>query len=126
MDPKELSLKSSKSLGSSPIISPAPSESGDWIDKLLVNRDEGSGYNMSEDNRQLSDLQANLQDDEQRTQCEMTNADDSEEVEAATSDSSESDSLWQLNLPKATGNHNGINSKTKKATQKSTRGPESR
>ncbi|KAJ6397449.1 hypothetical protein OIU77_018458 [Salix suchowensis] len=48
----------------------------------------------------------------------MASTDDSDELEAATSDSSEPDLLWQSNIPRMTSlpNPNVLGSKTKKTT----------
>ncbi|KAJ6775406.1 hypothetical protein OIU79_018552 [Salix purpurea] len=56
--------------------------------------------------------------DAQRSRFEMASTDDSDELEAATSDSSEPDLLWQSNIPRMTSlpNPNVLGSKTKKTT----------
>lgn len=57
------------------------------------------------------DLQSNLYD-------EMVTLEDSDhELEVATSDSSESDMNWLVEVPKATSIPNGVGSKPKKLTQ---------
>ncbi|GFZ07190.1 kinesin 4 [Actinidia rufa] len=119
--------------------------SGDWVDKVMLNRQAGLG--SDEDNRQLPEIfhqrhtsdpskiypeqslnkfsgnRKDCQDnDVNRNRYETATTDDSDDLEAATSDSSETDLLWQLNLPKVSSIPNGLGSKTKKPTPKQTKG----
>ncbi|KAF5454141.1 hypothetical protein F2P56_023828 [Juglans regia] len=118
------------------------SVSGDWIDKVMPNKLAGR---WDVDNRQLPEMfgrtypsaiskiypeQAfNKKDgqdyDAPNSRCEVA-TDDSDELEAETSDSSEPDMLWQLNLHKATMIPNGTGSKTKKTNPKSAKSSEPR
>ncbi|PSS28845.1 Kinesin-like protein [Actinidia chinensis var. chinensis] len=139
-----------------PVGSPASKEdvreaagSGDWADKVMLNRQAGLGND--EDNRQLPEMfyqrhtpdpskiypeqslnkfSGNRQDcqdnDVNRNRYETATTDDSDDLEAATSDSSETDLLWQLNLPKVSSIPNGLGSKTKKPNPKQTKSSEFR
>ncbi|GFY89012.1 P-loop nucleoside triphosphate hydrolases superfamily protein with CH (Calponin Homology) domain-containing protein [Actinidia rufa] len=123
--------------------------SGDWVDKVMLNRQ--AGLRNNEDNRQLPEmfyqrhtpdpskiypeqslnkLSGNRQDcqdnDVNRNRYETATTDDSDDLEAATSDSSETDLLWQLNLPKVSSIPNGLGSKTKKPNPKQTKSSEFR
>ncbi|PSS03053.1 Kinesin-like protein [Actinidia chinensis var. chinensis] len=123
--------------------------SGDWVDKVMLNRQAGLG--SDEDNRQLPEIfyqrhtsdpskiypeqslnkfsgnRKDCQDnDVNRNRYETATTDDSDDLEAATSDSSETDLLWQLNLPKVSSIPNGLGSKTKKPTPKQTKSSEFR
>lgn len=131
------------------------STSSDWVDKVMVNKLESLSREDSlvdcwEDNSQLPEIfcQSYLPDppkiypeqlgkfpgnkkesqdyEAQRNRYEMATTDDSDELEAATSDSSEPDMLWQVNPPKATNIPNGLAAKTKKNNPKPTRIPEPR
>ncbi|KAI3880809.1 hypothetical protein MKX03_034710, partial [Papaver bracteatum] len=94
---------------------------GDWVDKVMVNkqesfhlRDANLHTNWEGDNKQLPEsfYQRYLVDsskkdghqeyDPQRSRVDTATTDDSDELEAATSDSSEADMLWQFNSPKVT------------------------
>ncbi|OVA07458.1 Calponin homology domain [Macleaya cordata] len=128
---------------------------GDWVDKVMVNKqdslngDENPLGHWEGDNRQLPELfyQRYLVDskvypeqsynkltvskkesqdyDIHRSRFDMATTDDSDELEAATSDSSEPDLLWQFNLPKVTTTiPNGIGSKIKKPHPKMTKSPD--
>lgn len=111
---------------------------GDWVDKVMVNkqesfhlRDANQHANWEGDNRQLPDsfYQRYLVDsskkdghqeyDTQRSRFDTATTDDSDDVEAATSDSSEPDMLWQFNPPKVpTTTPTKIASKIKKPQPK--------
>ncbi|KAJ6329089.1 hypothetical protein OIU77_010712 [Salix suchowensis] len=56
-------------------------------------------------------------------QFNLANNDDMDDTDAATSDSSEPDFLWQLNQSKFTSMTNGIESKTRKAISKASKIP---
>uniref|UniRef100_A0A2N9IXT2 Kinesin motor domain-containing protein n=1 Tax=Fagus sylvatica TaxID=28930 RepID=A0A2N9IXT2_FAGSY len=132
------------------------SVSGDWVDKVMVNKhdsaigDETLIGHWEVDNRlspemfargylpvaskiypeqALNKLTENKKDSQDydlpNSQCEMA-TDDSDELEAATSDSSEPDMLWQQNLPKVNNIPNGLGSKPKKTNPKSAKNQESR
>ncbi|KAL3843513.1 hypothetical protein ACJIZ3_000916 [Penstemon smallii] len=60
-----------------------------------------------------------------RTQYEAV-VDDSDELEAATSDSSELDYQWQLNVPRSNSMPNGVGIKVKRPSPKQKKGPELR
>ncbi|XP_021821255.1 kinesin-like protein KIN-14I isoform X1 [Prunus avium] len=134
--------------------------SGDWIDKVMVNKQENASGEENllgigcwdVDNRQLPEmfgpsslpdppklymenqnfgkLMANKEESQdyevQRSQYEAATTDDSDELEAATSDCSEPDMLWQLNPPKVTGIPNGLGAKPKKPYPRPVRSPETR
>ncbi|KAM1160236.1 hypothetical protein ACFX19_033872 [Malus domestica] len=132
--------------------------SGDWVDKVMVNKHEGANReenllgSWDMDNRQLPEmfgpsslpdppklymephfgkLTASKEDspdyDAQRSRNEMANTDDSDDqLDAATSDCSEPDMLWQQNLPKPTCIPNGLGSKAKKTNSRPIRSPETR
>lgn len=117
--------------------------SGDWIDKFTMNRndsltsDDSLVSQWEEESKQFSPLlspsslaeppklymeQSSHKKDGQefeelcRHGCEMAITDESEELEIATSDSSESDLNWLSHAAKPTGPSNGTGSKTKKST----------
>ncbi|KAJ7973303.1 Kinesin-like protein [Quillaja saponaria] len=103
------------------------SVSGDWVDKIMVNKDDlinREDHNLlgswEGDSRQLPD-----EFDVYKSRFEMSTTDDSDEFDAATSDSSEPDLLWQLNL-KVTNIPNGLASKGKKSHPKPAKNPETR
>ncbi|KAG7969322.1 hypothetical protein I3843_07G025800 [Carya illinoinensis] len=123
------------------------SVSGDCVDKVMLNKLAGR---WDVDNRQLpemfgrtypsalskiyseqafSKLTTNKTDgqdyDAPNSRCEVA-TDDSDELEAETSDSSDPDLLWQLNLHKATNIPNGMGSKTTKTNPKSAKSSEPR
>ena len=153
MDPQDLIMYSPPwSSAGSPALSgkedDKESVSGDWVDKVMVNRldaarrDENPAGQWEVDSRRLPGMfyQINSRDpskiypeqpyksppntkdsqeyDAQRSRFEMASTDDSDELEAATSDSSEPDLLWQSNIPRMTSlpNPNVLGSKTKKTT----------
>ncbi|RVW97927.1 Kinesin-like protein KIN-14Q [Vitis vinifera] len=131
--------------------------SGDWVDKAMLNkqynvsRDRNSPGSWEEDNRQLPEMffqthlpnpakiypeqpfnkfSTNQKDgrdyDGQRNRFEVA-TDDSDELEAATSDCSEQDLLWQqLNLPRVSNIPNGLGSKNKRTNSKLVKSPEKR
>lgn len=132
------------------------SVSGDWVDKVMVNKHDSTNGNENPvdcwevDKRQSPEMfgqsyipvpskiypeQAfsNLmtkpkgsQDYDVPNGRYETATDDSDELEVATSDSSEQDMLWQPSLPKPTKIPNGLGSKTKKTNPKSAKSIESR
>ena len=138
----------------SPVISPAQNfmdnekelGSGEWVDKVMVNKQDaisrvGNSLGCWEaENGNLSDVfyQKYLQDSSKiyseqsynmfmgGNRFNMAGADDIDDLDAATSDSSEPDLLWQFNQSKLSSITNGIESKTKKPTSMSARNPEQR
>lgn len=81
------------------------------LNKLNGNKKDGQDYGLQRSNR-----------------YEMATTDDSDDqLEAATSDSSEADMLWQLNPPKATNIPNGLGgAQTRKTNPKPARSSETR
>ncbi|KAL5795665.1 hypothetical protein ACOSQ2_000485 [Xanthoceras sorbifolium] len=120
--------------------------SGDWVDKVMVNKQdvvnrvENSLGCWEADNGHSPDIfyRKYLQDSskiypEQSYNMFMGNnrfnvatSDDLDDVDAATSDSSEPDLLWQFNQTKLTSLTNGTEPKNKKQNLKSARNPEPR
>ncbi|KAM7521441.1 hypothetical protein LguiA_011343 [Lonicera macranthoides] len=119
--------------------------SGEWVDKVMVNRQdalrraENSLGCWETNNGHMSDVfyQKYLSDSSKlyqeqsynllavgNNQFEVATTDDLDELDAATSDSSEPDLLWQFNHSKLTSLGNGIGSKTQKTTPKQAKGPE--
>ncbi|KAL3725338.1 hypothetical protein ACJRO7_030363 [Eucalyptus globulus] len=117
--------------------------SGEWVDKVMVNKEDGSQVEntlgcWSTNNGHLTDgfYQKYLQDGsknftEQTYNMFMgsngfdhTNTDDGDELDAATSDSSEPDLLWQFNHAKLNGITNGIASKTNRSASKPRKNPD--
>lgn len=68
----------------------------------------------------------NQDNDVHRNRYETASTDDSDELEAATSDSSETDLLGQLNLRRVSSIPNGLGSKTKRPILKQVKSPETR
>ncbi|KAJ0976327.1 hypothetical protein J5N97_018292 [Dioscorea zingiberensis] len=62
----------------------------------------------------------------QRNQFDNVATDNSDDLDAATSDSSEADMLWQFNLPKVTGTPNGCGTRIKKPQVKLMKSPDIR
>ncbi|OMO82036.1 hypothetical protein COLO4_23295 [Corchorus olitorius] len=135
-----------------PVISPSQNfrdddkelGSGEWVDKVMVNKQDainrvGNPLGCWEaENGNLSDVfyQKYLQDSSKiypdqsynmfmgGNRFNMAGGDDMDDLDAATSDSSEPDLLWQFNQSKLSSITNGIESKPKKPTSKSARNPE--
>ncbi|PKA58390.1 Kinesin-4 [Apostasia shenzhenica] len=125
--------------------------SGDWVDKIMVNKHEnplncwvGSGETLPDFfyQRYVSDNRAN-QDQSycrnghqkndsnayeiQRHGFDPATTDDSDhDLDVATSDSSEADALWQFNIPKAACINNSAGSKFKRSQIKSLHNPDLR
>uniref|UniRef100_A0A5B6YLE4 Putative kinesin-4-like n=1 Tax=Davidia involucrata TaxID=16924 RepID=A0A5B6YLE4_DAVIN len=160
LDPQDLLMNSPPW---PPIGSPGLKEdekevgSGDWVDKVIVNKQDGVGRDETpsgrweEDNRQLPEMfyqrcipdpskiypeqsfnkssrnRRDTQDyDVHRNRYETATTDDSDDLEAGTSDSSETDLLWQLNLPKVSNIPSGLGSKIKRPSLKQAKSPEMR
>lgn len=122
--------------------------SGDWVDKVMVNKLEASKTEnllgcWQESNGNLSEAfyQTYLQDSSKmysdqsysmfmggsQFNSSMASDDNMDEIDAATSDSSEPDLLWQFNHSKLTGLTNGIGSKAIiKPVSKPTKSPQLR
>lgn len=64
--------------------------------------------------------------DVHRNRYETAATDEFDELEAATSDSSETDLLWQPNLPRVSSVPNGLGLKTKRPILKQVKSPETR
>ncbi|KAK8998224.1 hypothetical protein V6N11_083617 [Hibiscus sabdariffa] len=135
-----------------PVTSPTPNfqddekepSSGEWVDKVMVNKQDDNPLGCWEvENGKLSDVffQKYLQDSSKicpdqspynmfmgGNRFNMAATDDLDDLDAATSDSSEPDLLWQFNQSKLSsithGIGIGIGSKTKKPTPKSASTPE--
>ncbi|KAJ6680124.1 KINESIN-LIKE PROTEIN KLP-3 [Salix purpurea] len=129
----------------SPILNEDEKEmaSGEWVDKVMVNKQDAA--NIAEkslgcweaENGNLSDAfhHKYLPDSSKifpeqsynmlgsNNQFNLANNDDMDDTDAATSDSSEPDFLWQLNQSKFTSMTNGIESKTRKAISKASKIP---
>ncbi|GAV66366.1 Kinesin domain-containing protein/CH domain-containing protein [Cephalotus follicularis] len=157
LDPQDL-LRNSP-LGS-PLLSGKEDDkdliSGDWVDKIMVNKlerfsgNENPATQWEINNIQLPEVfyqsclpdstniypeqpysgvvvskKDNQDDDLHRCRYEVASTDDSDH-EAATSDCSEPDSLWQLHLSKVTNIPNPLGSKTKRPQLEAARGTDTR
>ncbi|XP_042515804.1 kinesin-like protein KIN-14I isoform X2 [Macadamia integrifolia] len=130
--------------------------SGDWVDKVMVNKQEvvygdekplgcwdGENGQLPEHfyqrflldskvypekryNRVGGNRKESQDFDLQRSRFDTATTYDSDELEVATSDSSEPDMLWQFNNPKVTRIPNGVGSKIKKPQPKAYKSPEIR
>lgn len=119
--------------------------SGEWVDKVMVNKQDVSKTEnplgcWEADNGHLSDVyyQKYLQNSSKiyteqsynvfmgGNQFNIAGSDDIDDLDAATSDSSEPDLLWQFNHSKLTGVANGIGLNTKISVSKSAKSPELR
>lgn len=119
--------------------------SGEWVDKVMVNKqDVNKIENMlgcwEADSGNLNEVlyQKYLQDSSKiyseqsynmfmrGNQFNIAGSDDTDDVDAATSDSSEPDLLWQFNHSKATNMANGNGLKSKRIVSKSAKSPELR
>lgn len=106
------------------------SVSGDWVDKIMMNRNDSFTSDDSlvgqweAESKQFSPLLSPSSLSESSKMClepslhgyDMTITDESDELEIATSDSSESDLNWQSHLPRPTSLSNGLGSKAKKSS----------
>ncbi|WVZ56657.1 hypothetical protein U9M48_007151 [Paspalum notatum var. saurae] len=118
---------------------------GDWIDKVVVNNNnsvdwEGDSaalpdffyqrYHSGVREKQYQRNNTRQKDDheyeQQRPRFYSTNTDDSDDIDMATSDSSESDALWQLNVQSMNGSVSESGSKVKKPQTKLRDGSDSR
>ncbi|KAK7846765.1 kinesin-like protein kin-14i [Quercus suber] len=117
--------------------------SGEWVDKVMVNKHDVSRVenplgSWAADNGDLSDVfyQKYLPDSSKiysdqsynmfmgSNQFNVTSTDEMDDLDAATSDSSEPDLLWQFNHSKLTSMTNGISAKTRKPNSKPAKSPE--
>lgn len=159
MRPKRQSLDLDELLGNSPswppISSPGQSivdddrefSSGEWVDKLMVNKldpisgvdnpmaswDPSNGnmsdaiyqkYNLSDSSKFYSDKSFGLFSS--TNQFDANASDDVDELDAGTSDSSEPDLLWQFNHSKLGSFGNGASPNAQKPTHKHTKSQEFR
>ncbi|XP_044981811.1 kinesin-like protein KIN-14F [Hordeum vulgare subsp. vulgare] len=95
---------------------------GDWVDKVVVNNNHSLG-DWEGDNAALPDFfyqryHSGLRDEQQRPRFCSTNTDDSDDIDVATSDSSESDALWQFNVSSINSSIIQSGSKIKKPQMK--------
>ncbi|XP_027349944.1 kinesin-like protein KIN-14I [Abrus precatorius] len=117
--------------------------SGEWVDKVMVNRQDVNKtenllgcWQASNGNLSETFYQKYLQDSSKMYSEQSYNvfmgsnhfniagSDDMDELDAATSDSSEPDLLWQFNHSKLTSVTNGIGSKAIKSITKAAKSPE--
>ncbi|XP_075642220.1 kinesin-like protein KIN-14I isoform X2 [Castanea sativa] len=98
------------------------------LDELLANSPpwppvNSHGQNYREDDREMgSDQSYNMFMGS--NQFNVTSTDEMDDLDAATSDSSEPDLLWQFNHSKLTSMTNGISAKTRKPNSKPAKSPE--
>ncbi|KAK7337711.1 hypothetical protein VNO77_18297 [Canavalia gladiata] len=91
---------------------------GDWVDKISMNRNDS----LTSDDSLVGQWEAEtkqfspLLSPTSLSGFDLATTDDSDELEIATSDSSESDLLWSSHAPKPTTAPNGLASKAKKPT----------
>lgn len=133
-----------------PVISPSQNYaedeketgSGEWVDKVMVNKQDAVNRLgcWEADNGHLPDAfyQKYLSDSSKiypeqsynmfmsSNRFNIASTDDMDDLDAATSDSSEPDLLWQFNQSKLTNMANGIESKIKKPKSRAARNPELR
>ncbi|KAK7284615.1 hypothetical protein RJT34_19364 [Clitoria ternatea] len=119
------------------------SGSGEWVDKVMVNKQEVNKtenllgcWQPSNGNLSEAFYQKYLQDSSKVYSEQSYNmfmgsnlfniagSDDMDELDAATSDSSEPDLLWQFNHSKLSTMTNGIGSKTMRPISKAAKSPE--
>ncbi|PAN50060.1 hypothetical protein PAHAL_9G495200 [Panicum hallii] len=120
--------------------------SGDWIDKVVVNNNNSIGdwegdsaalpdffyqrYHSGMREKQYQRNNTRQKEDheyeQQRPRFYSTNTDDSDDIDMATSDSSESDALWQLNVQSMNSSISESGSKVKKPQSKLRDGSDSR
>ncbi|ESW35145.1 hypothetical protein PHAVU_001G210500 [Phaseolus vulgaris] len=120
------------------------SGSGQWVDKVMVNNKQDVNktenllgcWQTSNGNLSEAFYQKYLKDSPKMyseqsynmfiggNQFNIVGSDDTDELDAATSDSSEPDLLWQFNHSKLSSMTNGIGSKTTRSISKSAKSPE--
>ncbi|CAN4108861.1 unnamed protein product [Withania somnifera] len=141
LDPKDFQITSPPWL---PANSPASGEedresvSSDWVDKIMVNKQDGhllyrkcspdssKVYPEQPINKVGGNKKEGQDDDASMTRSEAGSLDDFNDLEAATSESSELECPWQPNLQKASQIPNGLGSKLKKPSPKQVKKPEIR
>ncbi|KAM0951174.1 putative minus-end-directed kinesin ATPase [Dioscorea sansibarensis] len=77
-------------------------------------------------NRNIGGRNENHEYEVQRSRFDNVATDDSDDLDVATSDSSEADMLWQFNLPKVTSTPNGVGTRIKKPLVKLMNSPDIR
>jgi len=122
------------------------SGSGEWVDKVMVNNKQDVNktenllgcWQTSNGNLSEAFYQKYLKDSPKMyseqsynmfiggNQFNIAGSDDTDELDAATSDSSEPDLLWQFNHSKLSSMTSGIGSKTTRSISKSAKSPELR
>ena len=122
------------------------SGSGEWVDKVMVNNKQDVNktenllgcWQTSNGNLSEAFYQKYLKDSPKMyseqsynmfiggNQFNIVGSDDTDELDAATSDSSEPDLLWQFNHSKLSSMTNGIGSKPTRSISKSAKSPELR
>ncbi|CAA0843302.1 P-loop nucleoside triphosphate hydrolases superfamily protein with CH (Calponin Homology) domain [Striga hermonthica] len=111
--------------------------SGDWVDKLMVNKQEdlvcqlmsplaGWDPNNSKTTVPNVNYQKYLSDSSKYYQFDINGADEMDELDAGTSDSSEPDLLWQFNSSKLGNFNNGVSPKVQKPNLIQSKSPELR
>ncbi|KAL6902279.1 hypothetical protein ACP4OV_005155 [Aristida adscensionis] len=120
--------------------------SGDWVDKVVVNNNNFVGdwegdsaalpdffyqrYHSGMRENQFQRSNTRQKDDhafeQQRPRFYSVNTDDSDDIDMATSDSSESDALWQFNVQSVNNSITETGSKIKKPQTKIREGSDSR
>ncbi|QCD98258.1 kinesin family member C2/C3 [Vigna unguiculata] len=120
------------------------SGSGEWVDKVMVNNKQDVNktenllgcWQTSNGNLSEAFYQKYLKDSPKMyseqsynmfiggNQFNIAGSDDTDELDAATSDSSEPDLLWQFNHSKLSSMTSGIGSKTTRSISKSAKSPE--
>ncbi|XP_019234996.1 PREDICTED: kinesin-like protein KIN-14I [Nicotiana attenuata] len=119
--------------------------SGEWVDKVMVNKQDAArgvgnlfGWESEKSNvsdvlyeKYLSDSSKVYQEKssnlfQMSNHFDITTAEDLDEFDATTSDSSEPDLLWQFNNTKLNSFPNGNGSKIQKPNTKPAKSPESR
>ncbi|KAK7379017.1 hypothetical protein VNO80_04469 [Phaseolus coccineus] len=133
------------SLGQNYVEDDKESGSGEWVDKVMVNNKQDVNktenllgcWQTSNGNLSEAFYQKYLKDSPKMyseqsynmfiggNQFNIVGSDDTDELDAATSDSSEPDLLWQFNHSKLSSMTNGIGSKTTtRSISKSAKSPE--
>nr|XP_019704322.1 kinesin-like protein KIN-14Q isoform X2 [Elaeis guineensis] len=113
--------------------------SGEWVDKIIINkheavtRDEDSLRDWEGDGTKLPAYfyqrcipDVRVYGDQPRNRAESVATDDSDDLDLATSDSSEPDMSWQFNLPKPSAAVNVVESRIKKPQTKLIKSPDVR
>ncbi|PIN24162.1 Kinesin (KAR3 subfamily) [Handroanthus impetiginosus] len=129
---KTQSLDLDELLGNSPMWPPVSSlcqnkkdddrevASDEWVDKLMVNKQDSIGVENPLAWKPCGLFPAN------NNQFDVNRTDELDELDAGTSDSSEPDFLWQFNHSKLGSFSNGIGPKVEKSHAKQVKSPEFR